>query len=163
MPEYDLGFAAKLAETADILDERQPGNYDARRVIVYLSRLSMEIALKALLEQAGLPVRTIRQRSHSLSDLLSDLDNCEVLTTLDGESNWNAASIVRNEAIDMGMVKIPIGELVAATHPELSLYPNEIRYGHKVVDFDPVYLVGAANVLTTWAQANIKTIRLRVR
>lgn len=163
MSEYDLGFAEKLAETADMLDERQPYNHDARRVMVYLSRLSMEIALKAVLEQAGVPTKTIRQRSHNLNKLLLGLDNCEVLATVGGESRWITANAVREESIDMGMAQIPIGELVAATHPELSPYPNGIRYGERVFEFHPVYLVGAAKVLTTWARSNLETIRLRTQ
>ena len=164
MPEYDLGFAAKLAETADMLDEREPNNYDSRRVMVYLSRLSMEIALKALLEQAGMPVDLIRRRSHSLNALLNDLDNCEFLTKADeSDAVWHPATVVRDEKIDMGVVEIPIGELVAATNPELSKYPNQIRYGPMVVDFHPVFLVGAANKLAAWAKKNISTIRLRTQ
>ena len=164
MAEYDLGFAAKLAETADMLDERQPYNYDARRVMVYLCRLSMEIALKALLEQAGKPIEQIRRRNHDLSLLLVDLDECEVAEATGGEPiRWISASVVRDQEIDLGMAKIPIGQLVAATHPELSKYPNQLRYGSTVVEFHPVFLVGAAKVLAAWAAAQGPCIRLRER
>ncbi len=162
MAEYDLGFAAKLAETADLLDERQPHNNDARRVMVYLSRLSMEISLKALLEQAGKPVQQIRSRSHELNDLLADLDECEVASSSnDASMIWTSANVVREQKIDLGMVKIPIGELVVATHPDLSKYPNQIRYGATVVDFHPVFLIASAKVLVSWAHNHWKTIRWR--
>jgi hypothetical protein len=58
--EYDLSFAAKLAEVAGEVHQKAPFAYDARRLVAYLSRLSVEIALKALLEQAGKPVKEIR-------------------------------------------------------------------------------------------------------
>lgn len=56
MPEYDIDFAAKLASVASEVDEKDPWAYDARRVTVYLSRLSAEISMKALLEKAGFPI-----------------------------------------------------------------------------------------------------------
>jgi hypothetical protein len=52
MAEYDIAFAAKLAQVANELDEKEPHRYDAARVIVYLSRVSVEISMKALLERA---------------------------------------------------------------------------------------------------------------
>jgi HEPN domain-containing protein len=78
MPEYDLDFATKLAEVADGVNEKDPRGYDAGRVTIYLSRLSAEITLKALLERAGVPVAKIRRRSHNLRALLKDFGECEV-------------------------------------------------------------------------------------
>lgn len=78
MAEYDLSFAQKLAEIADKVDEEEGLIYTSRRAVVYLSRLSAELSLKGLLEAAGIPVRRIRARNHSLSKLLEDLGGCEV-------------------------------------------------------------------------------------
>ena len=64
MAEYDIAFAAKLAEVADQVDAKDHWSYASRRVTIYLSRLSAEVAMKALLEQAGLPVDRIAEREH---------------------------------------------------------------------------------------------------
>jgi hypothetical protein len=164
MHEYDLGFAAKLAETADLADERDPRGMDARRVVAYLCRVSMEISMKALLEQAGVPIRSIRLRNHDLRGLLEDLETCEVLIDAEGiEPRWQPASIVKSECIDFGLIKVPIGEYIEATEPEVSKYPNQIRYGHTVMDFQPPFLIGSARLLAEWARKHSKTIRLRTQ
>jgi hypothetical protein len=51
---------------------------DAQRTVLYLSLLSTEILLKAMLEHAGKPVAEIRERGHQLADLLTDLGLCEI-------------------------------------------------------------------------------------
>lgn len=160
MAEYHLGFAAKLAEVAGQVDEKQGRNYDARRVIAYLSRVSFEITLKALLEQAGVPVPEIRARSHRLRDLLADLGSCEVEVEISpGHKAWVSAARLRAESIDLGFYKIPIGEVITAEDQGASQYPNEIRYGDKVIDVDPGFLSGAAEIAAAWANEHWATIR----
>jgi hypothetical protein len=60
MPEYDIDFAAKLAEVADQVHENDWRDIARRRIAIYLSRLSAELTMKALLEQAGMPVTNRR-------------------------------------------------------------------------------------------------------
>lgn len=130
MAEYDLGFASKLAEIAADVDEKQGRNYDARRAIAYLSRLSFEITLKSLLEQAGVPIAEIRARSHNLRQLLADLSACEVEVEIaPGTKAWTSAARLRAVSIDLGFFQIPIGELITAEDQGASQYPNQIRYG----------------------------------
>lgn len=160
MPEYDLGFAAKLAEIAAHVDEQQGRNYDARRAICYLSRLSFEITLKALLEKAGIPVPDIRRRSHDLRGLLADLSGCEVEIELTpGNKAWSSASRLRGRTIDLDFVQIPIGEVITAEDQGASQYPNQIRYGEKVIDMDPSFLASAAEIAVAWAREHWNTIR----
>lgn len=162
MAEYDLGFAEKMAEAADLLDEKNHWRCDARRVVVYLCRVSMEISLKALLEKAGVAPRSIRKRNHDLRGLLSDLDSCEVLEHTAGlRERWISAGTVREECIDYGFIKLPIGEYIAADSPEVSEYPNQIRYGSLVIDFTPPLLIGSARLLLNWAQAHWSSIRVK--
>lgn len=94
--EYDLDFGAKLASIANEVDEADPWAYDARRVTIYLSRLSAEICLKALLEKAGMPISKIKSRSHNLRALLNDMGECEVYVEIaPGVKRWCPASRVR--------------------------------------------------------------------
>lgn len=161
MAEYDIDFAAKLALVATEVDEKDPWAYDARRVTVYLGRLSAEISMKALLEKAGVPVSSIRAHSHDLRGLLSDLSKCEVeVEVAPGVKQWCSASCVRAAVIDLGLVHVPIGELIDAEDPRISKYPNEIRYGESVVDFSPGLVSDMAAVLASWAKSHWNTIRL---
>ena len=162
MAEYDLDFAAKLANVASEVDEKDPWAHDARRVTIYLSRLSAEISMKALLEKAGVPIQRIRARSHDLRGLLKDIGECEVEVEIAPSVNhWCSASRVRAAVIDLGVVHVPIGELIDAEDQGTSKYPNEIRYGESVIDFSPSLVSDMAVVLAGWAKAHWDTIRIK--
>jgi hypothetical protein len=162
MAEYDIDFAAKLAIVANEVDEKDPFAYDARRVTLYLSRLSAEITLKALLEKAGFPLAQIRKRSHDLRGLLIDLGECEVkVEVAAGKKDWCSASRVRAEVIDLGVVHVPIGEIIDAEDHGSSKYPNQIRYGQQIVDFSPILVSAMAQVLSSWAKKHWSSIRIR--
>lgn len=163
MAEYDLDFAAKLAAVANDVDEKDPWAYDARRVTLYLSRLSAEISLKALLEKAGFPVERIRRRSHDLRGLLKDIGECEVeIEVAPGAMAWCSASRVRAAIIDLGIVHVPIGEIIDAEDQRASRYPNQIRYGDTIIDFSPSLVSSMANVLAQWAKTHWDTIRVSI-
>ncbi|OQW70509.1 MAG: hypothetical protein BVN34_00525 [Proteobacteria bacterium ST_bin12] len=162
MPQYDIGFAAKLAQVADELDGKEPHNYDARRVVVYLSRVSAEITMKSLLENAGKPLNEIRANSHNLSKLLADLSECEIKDEI--EPNiflWRSASCVKDLYVDLGFVHIPIGTLIEAEKLGTSVYPNQIRYGEAVIDMEPSFLATMATILVGWAKRYLNLIRLK--
>jgi HEPN domain-containing protein len=162
MAEYDMAFAAKLAKVAEELDEKEPYRYDARRVVVYLSRVSVEISMKALLERAGKSVKEIRARSHDLRGLLADLSECEVNVELKPNVFiWQSASCVRDVYIDLGLVNIPIGVLIDAEDIGTSAYPNQIRYGETVIDIDPWLLASTAILLADWAIKHQDAIRVK--
>lgn len=162
MAEYDLAFAAKLAEVADQVEEKAPNAYDARRVVVYMSRLSLEITLKAVLERAGKPVSEIRARSHNLRQLLADLGNCEVeIEIAPGTRSWVPASRLMSVSINLGMGVVPIGEIIEAEDQGASQYPNQIRYGSTVIDVDPYLLAQTAVLAAAWARDHWNVLRLK--
>jgi hypothetical protein len=160
MPEYDLAFATKLAAVADQVDEKDPWANDARRVTIYLARLSAELTLKALLERAGVPVPEIHALRHNLRGLLTALGRCDVDVEISpGVRRWVPASRVRAVSIDLGAVQLPIGVLLDAEDQGASKYPNEIRYGAQVVDFQPNLVSAMANLLAAWADLHWDAIR----
>ena len=160
MPEYDIDFAAKLAKVADKVDEQDPWAYDARRVTIYLSRLSAELTMKALLEQAGVPIAEIRARSHNLRKLLEDIGKCEVEVEIaPGTRLWVPASRVRAVSIELGVAQVPIGAIIDAEDDGASQYPNQIRYGESYTDFDPSLVSQMALLLSEWAQTHWSSIR----
>lgn len=164
MAEYDLEFASKLAAVANEVDENDPFVYGARRTTLYLSRLSIEIALKALLEIAGVPLGNILTRSHDLVTLLEDLSKCEVEVEISpGVKRWCSASCVRAAPIDMEFFEIPIGKVIDAEKEGASKYPNKIRYGETVVDFHPHLVAQAALVLSKWTREHRRCIRVASR
>ena len=57
MAEYDIAFGERLAETARMVADEGLAELDAQRTVLYLSLLSTEITLKAMLERAGAGTR----------------------------------------------------------------------------------------------------------
>lgn len=164
MTEYDINFAARLASIASELEEKAPLANDARRATVYLSRLSAEIAMKALLEKAGFPVDRIRSRNHDLRGLLNDLGDCEVEVEVSpGVHELQSASCVRDARIDLGVGHVPIGEIICAEDIGTSKYPNQIRYGQTVIDIHPSLVAAMAEVLADWAKSNWNSIRVAIK
>lgn len=159
--EYDIDFAARLARIASELEEQAPLANDARRSVVYLGRLSAEIAMKALLEKAGFPVERIRSRNHDLRGLLIDLGNCEVeVEGSFGVREFQSASCVRDARIDLGVGLVPIGDIICAEDIGTSKYPNQIRYGQTVIDIHPSLVAAMAEVLAGWARSNWDSIKV---
>lgn len=60
MTEYNLGFSNKLAEIARLVVDEGDDSFNAYQAATYLSLLSCEIALKAMLEKSRLPVKEIK-------------------------------------------------------------------------------------------------------
>ena len=107
MAEYDIAFGERLAETARMVAVEGLAPLDAQRTVLYLSLLSAEISLKAMLEQAGKPVSEIRARSHRLADLLSDLGQCEVeIAITPGTKRYMPASRLRSCQLEPSAMSI---------------------------------------------------------
>ena len=160
MPTYDIQFANKLAEVSVTLIKEQPDQLEARRSVIYLSRLSIELSLKALLERAGKPVELIRKHSHNLRALLTEVDQCEVLAEVaPGRRLWVPASRLRSVDVSFIGHSITLGMVIEAENHGASVYPNEIRYGENIKDIVPEALAPAALRLSAWIQENWDGLR----
>ena len=101
MAEYNIGFSEKLIDAAGAVAAEGFKDADAIRTVLYLSSLASEIALKALLEKAGIPVKDIRTRAHSLSGLLTDLGKCQIQAEVTaGSRTWVPATRLRSKVVD---------------------------------------------------------------
>ncbi len=161
MPEYSIEFAAKLAEIAQYVASSAEMDKEAARVAMYISRLSMEISLKALLERAGIPVAEIRQRNHCLSGLLVDIGRCEVNIEVAPQlREWTPATSLRSVTLQgANGSTTTVGAVVDAESKGASQYPNQIRYGTNLVDFPPVVLAASAATVVTWTRQFWNDIR----
>lgn len=162
MPIYNLGFSEKLAEAAQFVVNDGLEDDGARQTILYLSRLSAEITLKALLEKAGVPIEKIRGRSHNLMNLLGDLSECEILKDIAPEvPYWVSASDIRGQTVDQRYGNATVGALLEGEKAGASKYPNEIRYGEVQKDFPAELLCRMAQIIIEWAKLHWKTIRIQ--
>jgi len=164
VPEYNIDFSEKLIDSAKIVADNDLENIHAKRTVLYLSCLACEIVLKALLEKAGKNVSQIKARSHSLSMLLTDIGECEILDEVTKDSrSWVSAKRLRSVVVDKNYSNATIGSILTAETLGASKYPNEVRYGDKLKNYPPELWLKTAVALIEWAKSNWESIRLRKR
>ena len=160
MSEYNLGFSKKLAETARLVADEGVDSFDAVQTVIYLSLLSCEIALKAMLERSGLPVGKIREHSHNLEALLGEVSNCQVEVDIaGGHLRWVPTVRIRSIPIKSEGAESTVGKLLSGETQGASKYPNQIRYGSRLSSFPPDALVDTAYAVADFAETHWNTIR----
>jgi hypothetical protein len=161
MAEYSIEFSKSLIDAAQGIVVRGENSEDAGRAVLYLSLLSCEITLKALLEKAGMPVDEIRKVSHDLRKLLAELGHCEVEEEMAGQlMQWVPATHIRGKTIIPGTT-FTVGVLLEGESHGASKYPNDIRYGEHIYRFPPVAVLAGAEILIDWAHQQWDRIRSR--
>lgn len=161
MAEYDIAFGERLAETARIVAADGLEQLDAQRTVLYLSLLSVEITLKALLEHAGIPVTEIRARSHRLAELLSDLGRCEVeVEVTPGGNHYVPASRLRSYTLIYGTGETTVGAVIEAESQGASTYPNQVRYGNVLRHFPASVVAQMAERTSAFAREHWQSIRV---
>jgi hypothetical protein len=159
MPDYNIAFGKKLAEVANLIVDDGLDDPASPRVVLYLSLLSTEISLKAMLEKAGKPVAEIRKRSHKLADLLTDLSQCEIEVEIAGAPKFVPASRLRAYSLKQGDGEVTIGKVIDAESEGASSYPNNVRYGDLLQHFQPPVVAQMASMVAAFADKHWQTIR----
>jgi len=160
MPEYNIGFSEKLIDAAVAVAAEDFTDVDAVRTVLYLSSLAPEITLKALLEKAGVPVKDIRARGHSLSGLLADLGKCQIQAEVTAGSHiWVPATRLRSKVVDSRYDDATVGTLLTGEERGTSKYPNELRYGDHFKDYSPELKLRAARAVIDFAKEHWNEIR----
>jgi hypothetical protein len=161
MPNYNIAFGEKLAEVANLIVDDGLDDRESPRVVLYLSLLSTEISLKAMLEKAGKPLAGIRKRSHKLADLLSDLGQCEIEVEIAGAPRFVSASRLRACSLKQGDGEVTIGKVIDAESEGASQYPNNVRYGDLLHHFPPPVVAQMASTVAAFADKHWQTIRAK--
>jgi hypothetical protein len=159
--EYDLAFAERLPALASSIVVDGIDELDAQRCVLYLSLLSTEISLKAMLEQAGKPVQEIQKRSHKLSELLKDLGQCEIQINESFGCVWVSAVRLRSCVLTHGAAKSTVEAIIDAESKGASQYPSKIRYSAKVRHFPPQIVAQIATRVAEFARKNWGSIRIK--
>ena len=161
MPQYDIAFARKLAEIAkDVAPDIGELTDGADRAAAYLSLVAIEIGLKAMLEQAGVPIDKIRARSHRIRELLEDVDKIRVEVVISPEARIDGvASRLRAIPVHFANAVTTVGEMLDAQGILTSTYPNEIRYGDLLINFPSRSLAFAAIAVIDFAESHWESLR----
>src|SRR5262245_15018644 len=97
MPEYSLEFSESLIKAAEGLAAGGMDSVGDKRAVLYLSLVSCEITLKALLERAGWAIYDLIKCSHDLSKLLALFSKTEVEEEIcPGRLMWVPAARIRS-------------------------------------------------------------------
>lgn len=161
MPEYSRGFSKNLLEAATIIKDNDLTDTEAKRTVLYLSLLSIEISLKAILEKAGISVGRLRSLSHSHKKLLKELEEkCEVeIEVTPGNLRWLSTTRIRSIAVSADYKNATVGVLLEAETAGASMYPNKIRYGSTLEHYPPEIMLQTAIKISEWVDEHFNKIR----
>jgi hypothetical protein len=156
MSEYDIAFGKRLSETAHMVASQGLAKLDAQRTVLYLSLLSTEITLKAMLEHAGMSVAP----THRLADLISLLGQCEVeIEIVPGSKRHVSASRIRAIPLNYATAQSTVGDVINAESHGASKYPNQMRYGEILKYFPAEVVAQMAAEVSIFAHVHWNDIR----
>ncbi len=159
MDTFSVEFSVRLVEAAQCLEARHPpeqlGNgrvrypEDIARTIICLSQLACEIALKYLLQKAGVPVREIRSHNHALHSMKNALMHYNALykTPTDDKVNPVPRSLAIVFAMPVDPAKCATVGTVLDAEVAGASGPIETRYACKWKNYDHRLWLEAARIL----------------
>jgi len=159
--EYSLEFSQRLLDAAKSFIDKDKIDDETGRAVLYLSLLSCEISLKALLEKAGYTTKELKIRSHDFSGLIKDLCFCDLEGTSIAGSKPHTGAELLAQVVDPNIRNGTVGALLSCEEQGASKYPNEIRYGELVRHFPPMLMLDCASKVCEWGKDNIAIIKKR--
>lgn len=159
--EYSLEFSQRLIDAARSFLDKGKVDDETGRAVLYLSLLSCEISLKAILEKAGYTIKELKKRSHDFSGLIKDLCLCDLVGTgIAGSKPYTGTGLL-SKVVDPNIGNGTVGALLKGEEQGASKYPNEVRYGELVRHFPPMLMLNCAFVVCEWCKENISIIKRR--
>ena len=161
MPIYNLGFSEKLIGATEFVLDDDGNEFDKLQTVLYLSHLSCEITLKALLERAGIPIKDIIACSHDFDKMFQPFF---VGVEINEEVGSNIFKWVKAGGIGCEQTKAGIYEPTVRTmltNKRTSQYPSNLRYaGDHISAYPPQELIKAAKILLDDARKYWDKVRL---
>ncbi len=161
MAVFNLGFSEKLIEAAQFVFDDEGDEFDKLQTVLYLSYLSCEITLKALLEKAGKRIKDIRACSHDFDKIFHPFF---VEVEINEEVGNNTYKWVKANGIGCDQTKEGIHEptvITMLTDKRASQYPSQLRYaGDHINAYPPQELINAAKILLNDARKYWDHVRL---
>lgn len=158
MPAYSFQLARSFADIALCKVVSGQSTVEDHQAIAYISRVSIELSLKALLEKAGVQPNTVRRLSHDLPGLLKELGKCKV--NVPNFPTQVSAVRIRAEPIQWNGREVTIGNVIDAQLTGASTFPGQYRYGPPPTDYPAESLVRAAIALCEWPQKHWDSISI---
>jgi len=148
MPEYSIGFAQEMSKASNAIVDAGFDSVDAQRAVLYIGLVSCEIAIKAALEKAGIPIVKVKASHHNLATLLKLLGTCSVL--LADSQRRVSATCIRSIVVNDAYVNATIGNLLEAENLGASRFPNEVRYGDFLEHYPAALIACLSRKVVDW-------------
>lgn len=162
-PEYSRGFSKQLIGAAEIIKTNGLSDVEAKRTVLYLSLLSIEISLKAIMEKVSIPISRLRSLSHNHKKLLRELEEkCEIEVEITpGNKMWVPTSRIRSISVSTDYRNATVGVFLEAETAGASTYPNKIRYGSSLEHYPPEMMLETAVKVLDWVDEYFEKIRIK--
>ena len=155
MAEYDLELSRQMSLASRLLLSSGAPGPARDRAAIYIALVACEIALKAGLEKAGMPVTKIRKHQHSSPACSPNLAVARFLWKVSGDQRTRIRAII----VDPAFKDATIGHLIEAEKYGASKFPTEIRYGDVVNHFPARVMTALSEQLVDWMECHIDDIR----
>lgn len=159
--EYSIDFAKRLVEAANCLKVQSNESNETGRTILYISLLAAEVALKSLLEKAGIPAECIKKHSHNITKIVDTVYKCDIRLEIGGRLIRTSGVCINSITLKSNK-NITIGKCFEILRNEeqnkLSKYPNEIRYGKNQRHIHPDQVLEMAEAIISFCESNWETI-----
>lgn len=164
MPTFSIEFANHLSTVAKRCTLSDAGISESNRTVLYISLLSVEVALKAFLEKSGLPIKSIKDCSHDLGKLLRLIDKIEVDISISSSVEiFASGKRLRSVTVNSNISNGTVGALIDQLSDAASVYPGEIRYGEDISHFPPELVSDLAASVIAWVEQYAKAARIPVQ
>jgi len=158
MPEYSIDFAQEMSKASNAIVANGIESTDAQRATLYIGLVACEIAIKAALECAGMPISKIKACGHNLSVLLDYLSKC---TVLDESQTRVSAVRIRASVVDNNYIDATIGKLLDGEYIGASQFPNQIRYGDELLNHFPAHVIAKlSEKVVAWVKLHMDEIKV---
>ena len=162
MTEFSPGFAKELIDVAWTILSKGADSLDAKRAVLYLSKVSAEISLKHYLERSGFSVAELRSLGHDLAALHEACAHTTFQKPLSSDQSITMSGAELGAVVlDVRYGNATVGTLLDAEKAGATKYPSQLRYGRSLKDYPPEMVLQAATVLHSWVLENACTAKRR--
>ncbi len=159
--EFSLDFSKRLIEAAEYLKKQNTKKgkkvgKEAGRAILYLSLVSCEISIKALLEDAGYTTKELRKDSHSFVKLIKRLCSCD----FKGKKKGTCAKLLsKSPSPKSNFAFMTVGKILGFEKETTSKYPNQIRYGKIIKHYPAALMLECAETVNEWVEEHMGKVK----
>ena len=148
-----------MSDASILIIESSSIKEESERAAIYTALVACEIALKYALEISGKALSEI-PKTHNLDKLLNLVCSCTVLAEVtNGKLTRVPATRLRSVVVDSRYNNATVGNLLESEKYNVSMFPNEIRYGETLKHFPVETIQKLSSKIISWVKLHAETIK----